>query len=95
MKHLFSIWLLILSFNVFSESLTDPEKPVLHEVVKELDYVLDLIDKAERSRNRDVRFPVNYVQLKEDINQIRDALNRHLQAPRRTPRQLPPIEAEY
>ena len=77
------------------ESMTAAEKPILEQMIRELDYLTELADTAERSRNQALRFQIDYSALRSDIKTIREGLSGHLSAPGRSPRKIEPLKGSY
>lgn len=77
------------------DHVTDAERAALIRLIHVLDSARPLIDQAEHNQVSDTRFPLDYTQLREDIELIRDGISRHISKPARSPRRLPPLQGEY
>lgn len=97
MIRLFIVLLLsapMLAFAGF-DHVTDAERAALIRLIHVLDSAKPLIDQAEHNQVSDTRFPLDYTQLREDIELIREGISRHISKPARSPRRLPPLQGEY
>lgn len=77
------------------ESLTEPERPILMQMVRDLDHLTELVDSAERNRNKAIRFEFDYSELRADIDKVRGGILSHLEGPSRTARTLKPVSGDY
>lgn len=77
------------------DHVSEAERAALIRLIHVLDSTRPLIDQAEHNQVSDTRFPLDYDQLRHDLELIRDGLNRHIAKPTRTPRRLPPLQGEY
>lgn len=77
------------------DHMTDQERLALEKVLVYLKDVQGLVSKASSVSAIDTRFPLNYQALNSDISEIRDALERHLRAPSRSPRKIKNLQSEY
>jgi RAQPRD family integrative conjugative element protein len=74
---------------------TEIERKNLIAVVRQIEALDQLIDQAESAADADARLKFNYRQLRHELTQIQSGIQRHLNAPSRTPRALAPLEADY
>ncbi|WP_339616287.1 RAQPRD family integrative conjugative element protein [uncultured Gilvimarinus sp.] len=97
MKYLVITLLLIASASATAgaDHVTDQERLALEKVLVYLKDAQGLVSKANSVSAIDTRFPLNYHALNTDISEIRDALERHLQAPSRSPRKVKNLQSEY
>ena len=86
---------LISSSFAHSDSVTESEKVILNEMLRSLNALLTMADNAEFSRHADLRFPLNYDALREDLKIVRDGIERHMEIPGRSPRKLQDIKGDY
>lgn len=77
------------------DHVSDAERAALIRLIHVLDSTRPLLDQAEHNQVTDTRFPLDYRQLRRDIELIREGLSRHISKPSRSPRRLPTLEGEY
>lgn len=93
----------ILTFLLFTSTLlaapafsvTDQERAVLQRLHNELKAAEQIIMEAEQAENATDRRQVDYQQLRDDLEQILQGIADVVDAKRREPRDLPPIEGDY
>lgn len=81
---------LIFSNSVFAEvdTTTEAEKRYLIKVAQELKHLDELASKAANNADPDARVTLDYVALRNDLQEMRRALEAHLQKPSRSPRRI-------
>lgn len=104
MKTLFSKSLLVTlaTISLFShrpalaeDTVTEIERLNLIALARQLDQLHQLADNAQSSADPHARVKFNYGQLHRDIDQMRQAIARHLDKPSRTPRAVAPATSDY
>ena len=73
----------------------DAEREALARITHELNALEPLIKQAEASADQDSRVRFRYDWLRQDLKQIRDGIQSHIDAPRAQPRSFPPLRGEY
>ncbi len=73
------------------DTTTEAERRYLIKVANELAQLEVLAKKAESNADPDARVTLDYVALKNDLAEMRRALESHLHAPSRSPRKLEPL----
>ena len=73
----------------------DGERAILARISHELVAIEPLIEKARSQADPDTRIKFNYDWLRQDLNQVRVAIEAHIDAPRTTPRTFPPLRGDY
>ena len=73
----------------------DAEREALARITHELNALEPLIKQAEASADQDSRVRFRYDWLRQDLKQIRDVIQSHIDAPRAQPRSFPPLRGEY
>ncbi len=71
------------------------EREVLARIIHELQAVESLIDKAQAQADKDSRVRFEYRWLSQDLHQIKDGIQSHLNSPREQPRSFPPLRGDY
>ncbi|QEY16067.1 hypothetical protein D0C16_08770 [Cellvibrio sp. KY-GH-1] len=81
---------LIFSHSVLAEvdTTTEAEKRYLIKVAQELKHLDELAAKAASNADPDARVTLDYVALRNDLQEMRRALEAHLQKPSRSPRRI-------
>ena len=74
---------------------SDAEREALARIQHELIVIEPMIKKAESQSVNDTRIQFRYDWLRQDLNQIKDGIQLHLDAPRATPRTFPPLRGDY
>lgn len=73
----------------------DAEREALARIVHELQAIESLITKAEANADNDSRVRFQYQWLRHDLDQVKDGIQSHIDAPRATPRAYPPLRGDY
>ena len=61
----------------------------------ELNTLESLIKSAEANAEQDSRIRFRYDWLREDLKQIRNGIQSHIDSPRAQPRSFPPLRGDY
>lgn len=70
------------------DTTTEAEKRYLIKVAQELKHLDELAAKAATNADPDARVTLDYVALRNDLQEMRRALEAHLQKPSRSPRKI-------
>ena len=73
----------------------DAEREALAKVIHELNALESLIKRAEANAEQDSRIRFRYDWLRQDLKQIKDGIQSHIDAPRAQPRSFPPLRGDY
>ena len=73
----------------------DAEREALAKVIHELNALDSLINRAEDNAEQDSRIRFRYDWLRQDLKQIKDGIQSHIDAPRAQPRSFPPLRGDY
>jgi RAQPRD family integrative conjugative element protein len=73
----------------------DAEREVLARIVHELQAIESLITQAESTADNDSRVRFQYDWLRQDLDQVQDGIQSHIDAPRAQPRAFPPLRGDY
>jgi len=73
----------------------DAEREALAKIILELNTLEPLIKRAEASAEQDSRIRFRYDWLRQDLKQIRDGIQSHIDSPRAQPRSFPPLRGDY
>lgn len=73
----------------------DAEREALVKLVHELNLLEPLIRQAEANADQDARLHFRYDWLRQDLKQISDGIQLHIDAPRTQPRMFPPLRSDY
>ena len=73
----------------------DAEREALAKIIHELNALEPLIKRAEASVAQDTRIRFRYDWLRQDLKQIRDGIQSHIDSPRAQPRSFPPLRGDY
>ena len=73
----------------------DAEREVLARIVHELHAIESLITQAESTADNDSRVRFQYDWLRQDLDQLQDGIQSHIDAPRAQPRAFPPLRGDY
>ena len=99
MKHLLITSLAVFSISAQSAIADDEfpkgERALVVKAVQELEYIKQLLDKANNNRNKKSRLQLDYDTLNQDLSDIQAALTRHAEQPRRLPRRVNPLKKTY
>ena len=71
------------------------EREALAEVIHELNALESLIKRAEANAEQDSRIRFRYDWLRQDLKQIKDGIQSHIDSPRAQPRSFPPLRGDY
>lgn len=74
---------------------TDSEREALARLINELNTLESLIQQAESNADQDSRIRFRYDWLRQDLKQIQDGIQSHLDAPQAQPRSFPPLRGDY
>lgn len=74
---------------------TDREQDALEKIIKELEQVNELIDKAERESDSTERIRFRYDWLRRDLKLVKNGIQDHLDAPSTEPRTFKPLQGDY
>ena len=88
---------LVIGLSVTSAALADAgaEREALAKIIHELNAVEPLIKQAEANAEQDVRIRFRYDWLRQDLKQIKDGIQAHIDSPRAQPRSFPPLRGDY
>ena len=78
---------------VFAEA--DAEREALAQIIHELNALKPLINRAEVNADRDSRIRFRHDWLRQDLTQIKDGIQGHIDSPRTQPRSFPPLRGDY
>ena len=73
----------------------DAEREALAKVIHELNALESLIKRAEANAEPDSRIRLRYDWLRQDLKQIKDGIQSHIDSPRAQPRSFPPLRGDY
>ena len=73
----------------------DAEREALAKIIHEINALETLINRAEANADRDSRIRFRYDWLRQDLKQIKDGIQPHIDAPRAQPRSFPPLRGDY
>ena len=73
----------------------DAEREALAKVIHGLNAVDSLIKRAEANAEQDSRIRFRYDWLRQDLKQIKDGIQSHIDSPRAQPRSFPPLRGDY
>tara|TARA_R110000772_G_scaffold103600_3_gene204659 strand:+ start:8495 stop:8797 length:303 start_codon:yes stop_codon:yes gene_type:complete len=73
----------------------DAEREALAKIIHEINALETLINRAEANADRDSRIRFRYDWLRQDLKQIRDGIQSHIDSPRAHPRSFPPLRGDY
>jgi len=73
----------------------DAERARLARIAKEIDALAPLIRDARGQADPEARVRFDYGRLRHDLATVRAGLRDYLNAARRTPRTIPPLDGEY
>ena len=73
----------------------DAEREALAKIIHELNVLEPLIKQAEANAEEDVRIRFRYDWLRQDLKQIKDGIQSHIDSPRAQPRSFPPLRGDY
>ena len=73
----------------------DAEREALAKIIHEINALETLINRAEANADRDSRIRFRYDWLRQDLKQIKDGIQSHIDSPRAQPRTFPPLRGDY
>lgn len=73
----------------------DAEREALAKIIHELNALKPLIKRAEVNADQDSRIRFRYDWLRQDLKQIEDGIQSHIDSPRAQPRSFPPLRGDY
>ena len=73
----------------------DAEREALAKIIHELNALESLIKRAEVNADQDSRIRFRYDWLRQDLKQIEDGIQSHIDSPRAQPRSFPPLRGDY
>lgn len=73
----------------------DAEREALAKVIHELNALDSLIKRAEANADQDSRIRFRYDWLRQDLKQIKDGIQSHIDSPHAQPRAFPPLRGDY
>ncbi len=73
----------------------DAEREALAKVIHELNALDSLINRAEANAEQNSRIRFRYDWLRQDLKQIKDGIQSHIDSPRAQPRSFPPLRGDY
>ena len=88
-----TLMLALLSAPTFA--ITDQERSVLQRLNTELESITNIIDEAQQAVNQRDRRQVDYPRLVDDLQKIQQGILDAINAERREPRSLPPVDGDY
>ena len=96
-RHLWPFTFLILELSItpvaFSDA--DAEREALAKIIHELSALDPLIKRAESNADQDSRIHFRYDWLRQDLKQIKNGIQSHIDSPRAQPRTFPPLRGDY
>jgi len=84
-----------LSFTTAALADADAEREALAKIIHEINALETLINRAEVNADRDSRIRFRYDWLRQDLKQIKDGIQSHIDSPRAQPRSFPPLRGDY
>ena len=87
--------LIIALLSAPSYAITDQERSTLQRLNAELEAISEIIDEAEQAVNVHDRRLVDYQRLRSDLQKIQQGILDTVNAERREPRSLPPVDGDY
>ena len=76
-------------------AITDQERSVLQRLNTELGTIANIINEAQQAANQRDRRQVDYQRLIDDLEKIQQGILDAINAERREPRSLPPLDGDY
>ncbi len=71
------------------------EREALAKIIHDLNTLEAAIKQAEANANPDSRSRFRYDWLRQDLKQIKDGIQSHIDSPRAQPRSFPPLRGDY
>ena len=96
-RHLWQIISLIIGISISPAMYADAdaEREALARIIHELQVIESMVDKAQAQGEKDTRIRFQYQWLRQDLNQIKNGIQSHIDAPRAQPRSFPPLRGDY
>jgi len=94
-RHLWLPSFLIIGLAIAPVAFADAEREVLAKIIHELNTLESLIKRAEANAEQDSRIRFRYDWLRQDLKQIRNGIQSHIDSPRAQPRSFPPLRGDY
>lgn len=76
-------------------AITDQERSALQRLYTELEASTNIIDEAQQAANQHDRRQIDYQRLSDDLQKIQQGILDAINAERREPRSLPPVDGDY
>ncbi|MBL4885689.1 MAG: hypothetical protein JKY95_14305 [Planctomycetaceae bacterium] len=76
-------------------AITDVERAALLRASAEIAMIEAIVEEAEQGKNVEDRQPIQYQEIKNDLEKIKQGLLDVINEVRREPRALPPINGDY
>ncbi len=73
----------------------DAEREALVKIIHELNTLEPLIKHTAANAEQDSRIRFSYNWLRQDLKQIKDGIQSHIDSPRAQPRSFPPLRGDY
>ena len=73
----------------------DAEREALAKIIHELNALEPLTKRAEANAEQDSRIRFRYDWLRQDLKQIEDGIQSHIDSPRAQPRSFPALRGDY
>jgi len=73
----------------------DAEREALAKIIHELNALDSLIKRAETNAEQNSRIRFRYDWQRQDLKQIKDGIQSHIDSPRAQPRAFPPLRGDY
>ena len=73
----------------------DAERDALAKIIHELNTLEPLIKQAEANADQDARVRFRFDWLRQDLKQVREGIQSHIDAPRAQPRSFPPLRGDF
>jgi len=88
---------LILGLSITPVAFSDAgaEREALARIIYEINALDPLIKRAEANADQDSRIRFRYDWLRQDLKQIKDGIQSHIDSPRAQPRTFPPLRGDY
>ena len=71
------------------------ERQTLARIIHELELLAPLLTEAEANADPDARIRFRYDWLRQDLQQVEQGIQQHIDAPRSSPRTVPPLRGDY
>ena len=96
-RHLWLPSFLIIGLVVTQQAFADAdaEREALAKVIHEINALDSLIKRAEANAEQDSRIRFRYDWLRQDLKNIKDGIQSHIDSPRAQPRSFPPLRGDY